>query len=140
MAFQEKSAWVMIVALTVTGLFYLNMVIGLSGPHGLAPPFLPSLIVYTVALTAVAILGHIVIAVLSPKEASAELDERERSITYRASHWSGYILGGGVVFSLVWYLFSYDGNRFFYSVFASLVLSALAEYIIQVVLYRRGLV
>ena len=140
MAFQEKSAWVMIVALSVTGLFYLTTVVGLSGPEGLPPPILPILIVYTVALTVLAVVGHIVIALISPKEANAELDERERIINYQASHWSGYILGGGVVFSLIWYLFTYDGNRFFYSVFASLVLSAIAEYVIQVVLHRRGLV
>ncbi|MEM7281119.1 MAG: hypothetical protein AAF438_05785 [Pseudomonadota bacterium] len=138
MAFQEKSAWIMIVALTVSGAFYVVAVAMMSSAGELAPPVLPVLVVYTIAQTVMAIIGHICISVFAPKEANARIDEREKLIGHRAAHWSGTVLGVGVVFSLIAYLFSYDGNILFYAIFASLILSQVLEYVLRIVFYRRG--
>lgn len=137
MAFQEKSAWIMALALLVTGIFYFGVVASMSSAMGgLAPPNVPVLAVYTVLLAVLAIIGHIVIAIFAPKEANAPADERERRIFERAGHWSGYIFGCGVILSLGLYLVFYEGNLLFYGVFGSLMLSQLVEYLIQIVLYR----
>jgi len=137
MPFHEKSAWIMSVVLLLGGVFYGVVVTSLSAELGrLAPPNLPTVVVYTVILTVLAVVGHIVAAITAPKEASAPLDERERRITDRAGHLSSYFLGAGVLLALTVYLFSYDGNVLFYGVFASLMLSQLAEYVLQIFFYR----
>lgn len=140
MAFKEKSAWIMSVALLLGGLFYALQVAELStGGRGIAAPTIPSLVVYTLILIVIAITGHVVIASLAPNDANAPADERERRIFDRAAHWSSYVLGFGVVASLVAYLLNYDGHLLFYGVFASLMLSQLSEYLLQIWFYRSTL-
>ena len=137
MAFQEKSAWIMSLALLVGGVFYFGVVALMSSAIGkLAPPILPVVAVYTGILVLIAIVGHIVAAVLAPRDAGAPVDERDRAVTTRAGHLSGYVFGAGAILSLGFYLFSYDGDILFYGVFASLMISQLVEYGTQIYLYR----
>ena len=51
---------------------------------------------------------------------------------------ASYVLGVGVVTSLGVYLLSPRGDLLFYLVFASLMLSNLAEYALQILFYRRA--
>lgn len=140
MPFQEKSAWIMSLALLVGGIFYFGVVAAMSWAIGqLAPPILPLIAVYTAILVIIAVLGHVVVAVLAPRDANAPHDERDRAVIVRAGHWSGYLFGVGVILSLGLYLFSYDGNLLFYCVFASLMISQLFEYAAQIFFYRRGI-
>ena len=133
MAFHERSAWIMSFALVLGGIFYFGVVARISSEIGqLVPPMLPLVAVYTSILVAVAIAGHIVIALMA---ASASLDERERQLAVRAGHHSGLVFGAGVIMSLGLYLFSYNGNLLF-CVFGSLMISQLVEYGLQIVLYR----
>jgi hypothetical protein len=136
-AFQEKSAWIMSLALLVGGIFYFGVVAAMSSSIGrLAPPILPVVIVYTAILVLIAIVGHIVAAVSASRDARAPFDERDRTVAARAGHRSGYVFGIGAILSLGFYLFSYSGNLLFYGVFASLMISQLVEYGIQIYLYR----
>ena len=137
MSFQEKSAWVMSLALAIGGMFYFTTVSGLSAEiNQLAPPIIPAIVVYTLILIIISILGHIAIAVFSPRDADAPLDEREREIFSRSGNFAGYVFGFGVIMSLGMYLFSYSGDALFYGVFASLMISQLAEYAARIFLYR----
>ncbi len=137
MAFLEKSAWVMLVALLLGGTGYFAIVVRLSAELGeLAPPILPFVVVYTAFLVLFAIVGHAVVAILAPRDANAPPDERDRRIVERAGHWSGYVLGAGVVVFLGLYLFSFDGRLLFYGIFACLMLSQLAEYLLRITFYR----
>ena len=137
MPFREKSAWIMSVALLALGLAYFYAVAAIWSASGqLAAPMLPLVIAYTVALILLAVIGHIVIAVLAPKEANAAADERERRIFERAGHFSSYVLGAAIVMSLGFYLLSRDGDLLFYTVFASLMLGQFMEYALQIVFYR----
>ncbi|MEH6587910.1 MAG: DUF2178 domain-containing protein [Halioglobus sp.] len=104
----------------------------------LARPTIPIVIFYTVILVIVAIIGHIAIAIFVPKEANASVDERERKIFDRATHLSGYVFTIGVVLSLVFYLISYNGDMFFYTVLGSLIIGQLTEYCSQIYFYRAG--
>ena len=97
---------------------------------------LPLVAIYTAILIAGAIAGHIVIALMARKEASALLDERERQLVVRAGHHSSLVFGAGAILSLGLYLFSYNGHLLFYCVFGSLMISQLAEYGLQIVLHR----
>lgn len=137
MAFQEKSAWVMLVALVLGGVFYFGAVNAMTVEFGqLAPPVLPSVVLYTIILCLIAILGHIAIAIFSPKDANTPLDEREKTIFVRAGHISGYFLGAGVILSLGIYLFARNGDALFYGVFASLMIAQLAEFALRIFYYR----
>ncbi len=137
MPFQEKSAWVMSLALLLGSVFYFGVVAAMSeGISQLAPPTAPVVAAFTVILVVAAILGHVAIAVFSPKDASEPLDEREREIFHRAGHVSGNVFGIGAVTSLGIYLLSGSGTVLFYGVFISLIISQLAEYGIRIFLYR----
>ena len=140
MSFQEKSAYVMVVALLLGGSFYFYEVLSQSmGLDGWISPVIPGLVQLTLSMVIVSIIGHIIIAALSPKEAKAKLDERERQIFNRAGSLSGFILGFVVILSLGSYLISEDGSLLFYSVFAGLIVSQLAEYMMRILLYRIAL-
>ncbi len=137
MPFKEKSAWIMLVALLASGGIYALLVVNLSNHAGsLIPPLLPTVFVYTVVLVALAILGHIVIAVMAPKDANAASDERDKQISAVAGHYSSVLLGVGVLMFLGIYLFSYNGHLLFYGIFGSLMLSQIAEYALQIKFYR----
>jgi purine-cytosine permease-like protein len=93
MPFQEKSAWVMSLALLMGSVFYFVVVAAMSSDISqLAPPTLPVVAIFTVILIVVAILGHVAIAIFSPKDASEPLDEREREkffierVTFQATY------------------------------------------------------
>ena len=124
-------------ALIVCGLIYfLPVVSEWTGSGQLVSPLMPQIVTYAVGIVVIAIVGHIVIAVLAPKEADAPVDEREKLIFDRAGHYSSYLLAAGVLVSLGSYLISGNGDLLFYVVFASLVASHLAEYLLQILFYR----
>jgi uncharacterized membrane protein len=139
MAFKEKSAWVMVIALLITGLGYVYTVSQLSVELGqLAPPLFPLLIGFTVVIVIISIIGHILAALSNPREANAPADERDQRIADKASHWSSYVLAVGVVLGLGLYLVFPSGPVLFYVVFGSLALSTLVEYGLQIYFYRHA--
>ena len=136
MAFNEKSAWVMVLALGLGMGFYVSMVTA-TGPDGarLAEPG-STVVGLTILLVVVAVAGHALIAAFAGNEANAPLDEREQQIVDRAARNSGFVLPGGIVFALAIYLFTSNGDLLFYLAFSSLILGHLAEYILRIVFYR----
>ena len=140
MPFKEKSAWIMASLLLLLGSAYFYIVAAISSETGqLATPMLRLIIIYTVILVILSIVGHTVIGILAPKEANAAADERERGIFDRAGHYSSYFVGAGVVMSLGAYLFLRSGDLLFYTVFASLMLGQIMEYVFQIVFYRTSI-
>lgn len=140
MPFREKTAWIMSAALLIGGLFYFRAVVSGWTEYGqLISPALPQILTYSACLVVIAVVGHIIIAALAPKEANAPVDERERQIIVRAGHFSSYLFGFGVVLSLGIYLFSQSGDLLFYTVFASLMVGQVAEYLFQILFYRTSL-
>lgn len=135
MTFQEKSAWVVVLAsVSVLWIFGVPFV-----RDATPPPFAygPILVVAVIAFIIVATLGHIALGVLFPKAASAPLDERDRRIELQAERAGGVALGlaafAGVVFAL------YEGApRVAMAIFLGLVVSELVKSATQIWLYRRG--
>jgi hypothetical protein len=137
MPFKEKSAWIMAVLLTALGAAYYYVVAAISIESGqLATPMFRTIIIYTVCLIIFSVIGHTVIGILAPKEANAAADERERSIFHRAGHYSSYFMGAGVVMSLGAYMFLRSGDLLFYTVFASLMVGQIMEFVFQIIFYR----
>ena len=141
MAFQEKSSWVMIFALLLAGVFYVNsmLAIELNAPSEAAQIAIgPVFGVYVAIIVIVSIIGQIAIAILNPSEANSDMDERDQLISAKAGNLSGMALGVGVVGSLISYFMFHNGNWLFHAVFLSLMASSLVEYALKVFFYRRG--
>ena len=140
MSFREKSAWIMSIALFLGGVVYFSTVVSMWVESGrLVSPAIPLLVTYVLVICVLAILGHIVAATLTPTDAHAAVDERERQIFSRAGHTASFVSGAGVAMSLGVYLFSQSGDLLFHTVFASLMLGQLAEYFLQIRLYRTSI-
>ncbi len=151
MSFYEKSAWIMLVAVSVVALFCAKAAIDLQAVAATLSPedgraadhiqivaLTPFLVGSVVALIAIVAVGHAIVAALAPKEANANPDEREKQIIVKAGHYSGYVLGFGVVAGLLHFLFNHDGTQLFFIVLASFVISTIFEYAAQIVLFRRA--
>ncbi|MEL6324986.1 MAG: hypothetical protein AAFQ84_12230 [Pseudomonadota bacterium] len=139
MSFREKTAWVMTALLTLAGGFYAWEVIGAALALNAAPP--PSIKLALVYLTIViigAIVGNATLALNNPEDADAPADERERQIIDKAGHWSGYVVAIGAAWGAVHYWAQQDADFMFHAVVAGLMLSQIADYVFQIVLYRRG--
>lgn len=139
MSFQEKSAWLMLVALLLCSLLYSFQITSMTSSLGELPrPTIPAVVNYTIILVLVAIVGHIAIAISAPKEANASIDERESQIFDRAANLASHVYATGAVLSLALYLTLYDGNVFFYAVLGSLVAGQLSAYASRIYFYRVG--
>lgn len=139
MSFREKSAWVMLIALLVTGGLYLNAVwSGPTGPGLLAEPSVGMLAAFTVVLVLISIIGHVALAVLAPRDAAAGMDERDRLVTARASHSAYTGLTAGAILSLGAHLVTGSPTVLFHGVFISVLFGHITEYGTQALLYRRA--
>jgi cytochrome b561 len=140
MPFHEKSAWIMLVTLLAGSFMYFFTVVSTWSESGqLASPMIPQILTYTCCLVIIVIAGHIVAAVVAPKDANAPVDEREKKIFTRAGHYSSYAIGVGILLSLGLYLLSNSGDLLFYTVFASLLIGHLVEYLTQILFYRTSI-
>ena len=139
MSYSEKSAWIMSVALGLSSAYYFATIISMYLTTGeWTPPTLPLLLVYSIILIVIAVVGHIIITIFAKKDVNAKLDERERGIIIRTGHASRYILTTCIILSFGLYLFTYNGDLFFYSVLGSLIIGQLSEYALQIIYYRKG--
>jgi len=140
MAYREKLAWVMAIALSLTGYWYFKRIDLFPYPESASSsPNMALLVGYVILVVIASIIGAIIAASSKPSEAEIPLDERERLILDKAGHWSGYILAIIAMSGLIDYGLFNDGNRLFHIVFGSLIASQIAEYVFQIILYRRGI-
>lgn len=139
MSFREKTAWAMALILIGGAGFYLYLVASLSNEIGAtAPPLIPFVIAYVVVITIASVGVMTGLALLTPRQANAPADEREQRIEDKAGNWSGYVLAAPALGALWYYSVSLDGHMLFHLVFLSLMLSQIAEYVFQILLFRRG--
>lgn len=138
MSFREKSAWAMAALMAITGAYYLSIVraasqaLGETAPAAVAIGFVMLVIIGS-------IIVQVVLALWSPREASAPADERERLVTQRSGNWSGLVLATCAVTALGYFLVRGDGNMLFHLVVGSLIVSQIAEYAFQIFLLRRSI-
>lgn len=138
MSFSEKSAWVMFLVLAVIGGGFIIDVVEVSLAIGaIAPPMM--VIKFVVSMIFVSIVAQVVLAITSSRDASRPKDERERSIALWSSAKAGFVFAFGVITSLGHFLYYGDGNLLFYMVLASLIMSQLLEYVLQIIAFRRGI-
>jgi hypothetical protein len=91
-----------------------------------------------VALVVLAVIGHVVIALIDPA-GSDENDERDRAISRYGESWGGVVLGVGAVCALGMAMVEFDYFWIANTLLAGLVLAELTAMVTRLVLYRRGL-
>jgi cell division protein FtsW (lipid II flippase) len=138
MAFKEKSAWLMLFATLVVGLYMTYTVVQTYLKLQQVPTVLPVFIKLTVTLIILSVIGQIVLAIANRKQAEQKADEREKVFIRRGQAVAGGVLAVGVVVSLIHFLFLSDGNLLFYSCLLSLVVAQIVEYAVQIASFHRG--
>ena len=138
MAFREKSAWLMlIITLLVGGGLTFEVVQGFNSTSQW-PPAVSVFTRLTMGLIVLSIIGQIALALVDRKSANRPADEREKTIQQRADAYSGILLGVLIVASLMTYLVHQHGDLLFLMALLSLVVAQAAEYVVQIIGYRRG--
>lgn len=138
MAFREKSAWLMlIITLLVGGGLTFEVVQGFNSTSQW-PPAISVFTRLTVGLIVLSIVGQIALALVDRKSANRPADEREKTIQQRADAYSGILLGVLIVSSLMTYLVHQHGDLLFLMALLSLVVAQAAEYVVEIIGYRRG--
>ena len=139
MSFREKTAWVMTIILIVAGLLYARQMWEIGEALGRTPPpQMHTTIGYVILVVVASIISLSTLGAMTPREADAPADERERLVQHKAGNWSGYVLGFGVIAGMFHYIVNRDGDLFFHVVVGSLMLSQIVEYVFHIVLLRRG--
>jgi hypothetical protein len=136
MSLREKSAWAMGTLILVTGLLWvLHMDWAVSDDH----VHIFDIAHFFIAVIILSIIIQGVLAVTNRGEAGKPADERERVAIWRAGHWSGTVLGVGVILSALTYgLHGGGASNLFNGVVASLIAAQFAEYAFQILFLRKG--
>ncbi|GAB1596927.1 hypothetical protein [Lysobacter claricitrinus] len=138
-SFEEKSQWLVLIALVVVyGGYFAHILPG----HGanVGPGDMALFCVAVAALVALQVAGHIVLAIASRRELSrgVQRDERDTRIDLRAGRIASYLLATGVFVSLAVALMIPGNFAFVHVLFGSLVLSNICDAGARIALYRRG--
>ena len=134
LTFQEKSLWVMFLGLLVVYGYYFSMVL----PTDAVDVMPQHKVLFGVAvayLVASQVVGHILIAIVDPRD---ETDERDRLIELKGTRVGSWVLAVGVFITLVVAVQTQGNFLFTHVLLGSWVLSQLVETGSQLYLYRRG--
>jgi hypothetical protein len=141
MSFREKSAWIILITLVVlTALYLLNM----PAPYTLSPEpggeLFHTLLHMLATFVVVVVIGHIVLAIRSPREARTARDERERLIDLKATAVSSYVYAtlslGGIFVAL--HVVGSNQIGLGYLVLFAFIIAEIANYALRIYYYRRG--
>ncbi len=94
MSFREKCAWISLLSMSgIYGLYFWSVL--RSGRWSDGSRF-GGLLATVVTLVIVQVVLTVAVAIFSPKEADAPIDERERLIEFRATRFAYAVLAGSV--------------------------------------------
>jgi heme/copper-type cytochrome/quinol oxidase subunit 2 len=137
MSFREKSAWIILVTLVLVTVAYLLHIF----PHTLTPESSGArfhmLAVSIIAFVVIVVIAHVVVAIMSPRDAKTPTDERERLIELRSTAISSYVYAFLSLASIA--TIHAGANQFgvAYLVTLSFALAEIVNYAMRVILYRR---
>ncbi len=134
LTFEEKSLWVLFLGLLGVYGYYFSMVLPTDAVNVM--PQHKVLFAMAVAyLVASQVVGHILIAIVDPRD---ETDERDRLIELKGTRVGSWVLAAGVFITLVVAVQTEGNFLFTHVLLGSWVLSQLVEIGSQLYLYRRG--
>jgi cobalamin synthase len=138
MSIEEKNTWIF--GLVTIGAYgtYLATILGRAQGAALAEvPYIGAMLWTIGAAIVASILGRIVVAIASPKEADKQ-DQRDKEI-YRFGEYTGqsFVVIGGVA-ALIMSMAELDHFWIANAIYLSFVLSAILGSVAKIVAYRRG--
>ncbi|MFK8052543.1 MAG: hypothetical protein AB8F65_06185 [Woeseiaceae bacterium] len=136
-SFEEKSVWIQLIGLSITvgGYFWVAghmLAAGVTHVAAYIPVFAVSVVLLVIILTG----GHVLAAITSR---SHEPDERDRVIGWRAESLSSWILGFGVITSILALGSSVEPVWVAHLLLLSMLVTEIVRFILQIVFYRRGM-
>ena len=134
LSFQEKTLWLMLVALVVAFAFYFASVLP-SASADVLPQQVVLFVVATAVLVVVQVAGHIVIAA---RGGATGTDERDDLIGLKGARNAGYVLATGVFAALCVALVKPGNFAFTHVLLAFWLLAELIEIGSQLYLHRRA--
>lgn len=144
MSFKEKSNLTTLGVLALVFGAYFGQ-LGVSALDGNALPgatagplFGPVFISLTIAFVIWLIFTHVILASFFAKEADAGADERDRAIETRADAGAGYVLGAGVIATLVLVIGDVSGYWIAHALLGALVAAEAYKGVHRAVIYRVG--
>ena len=137
MPFKEKIAWISVITTIVVWGTYFGFLLTsgrqLPGPVQVVG-FVGAVIVQAILVTVAAI----VTAVLSPRDASAASDERDKAVSRRAYAFAYPVLLSLIVCVAASMHFGVDARGMAYGIMASIVIAEIIHYGAQIAGYRQG--
>ena len=139
MSFREKSAWI-----TLATILFVALLVTLEAPPPwtLAPEssgFMVQLLLVSIALfVVIEIVAHVVVAIRSPRDAKAPLDERERLISLKSTSVAAYVYAFLSLGSIATIHLGANGIGIAYAVLISFVIAEAVKYAVRIGYYRRG--
>lgn len=134
LTFEEKSLWVLLLGLLGVYGYYFSMVLPTDAVN-VMPQHKVLFAVAVAYLVASQVVGHILIAIVDPRD---ETDERDRLIELKGTRVGSWVLAAGVFITLVVAVQTEGNFLFTHVLLGSWVLSQLVEIGSQLYLYRRG--
>lgn len=139
MSFREKSAWVCMVGLlAVYGFYFVDSGFRIRSTTS-SEEFMMTQFGLMVGIVVVMIIGHIVAAVSSPKDADAQCDERDALIAAKAGALGGNIAIGGALIAAATAFKGANGVEVGNWVVLAVVVGELVRYGMQIAKYRHWL-
>ncbi|MEL7239217.1 MAG: hypothetical protein AAGK78_10165, partial [Planctomycetota bacterium] len=135
-SFEEKSAWIQLIAIAITlGAYFVIAGVLLSRGVTEIKAFVPIFVLTVTVQVVVMVASYLLITVFGARQ---EKDERDRVILWRAEAGSGWILGVGVLAALGAMVVGVPIVWIANGLLAALVVSELLRCGLQVLYYRRG--
>jgi hypothetical protein len=136
---REKTAWLTLIAIVVTFGPYFALVSSRGHAAG-AMPDLHQLGLFALVVIAQAIIlaaGHTILAIVSPADAQAPPDERDRAITSRSITFAYYVLIVGMIVVGCVMPFNSGGWTIINAALAMIVAAEVVHYGVIAISYRR---
>lgn len=132
MAFREKTAWISLVTiLAIYGLYFSSVVRGTAAPFG-------GLLGTVVAIVIVEVVLTVLATMVSPRDARAPRDEREKLISLKSAQFAYAALAVSVALACFFGGFNppivFNANALLFV----LVMAEILRWTCQIVQYRRG--
>lgn len=134
LSFREKSLWLTLVGLVGVFTFYFATVLP-SNAINVEPQHTAMFALVVVILVIVAVIGHILIAIVDRRTAT---DERDRLVELKGKRNASYVLVTGVFFALCVPLFTNGTFLFAHLLLGFWVLAQVVEIGSQLFLLRQG--
>ncbi|QNL19382.1 hypothetical protein HXX25_08680 [Hyphobacterium sp. CCMP332] len=138
MSFREKSTWVLLAATVIVYGWYFATTLG-EALGAETPPVVDNVRLFgaVVVMVVLSIVAHIVIAILSPKDADAA-DERDRLIELRGDQRGGFLMTVALFSTMGLAMTGASVFWIAHGALAGLVVSELVKAVSKLIDYRRG--